>query len=155
MSNFQGQIIDPAPVEKNSSPRNLGYILAIITCLVVVASFFVGLIISNVRIDANWKNPNFNAVEVNKEFQVSTTGTSACDENATDGCVVYRFVSKYDCKQVSALAALVNSTGQDLDSVSGANSNVIRGVPFEIKFNLPANSPDIADSKLLDVRCFR
>jgi hypothetical protein len=51
--------------------------------------------------------------------------------------------------------ALVNATGKNLASVSAANSNITRGMPFEIKFNLPSNSQDVVDTNLLDVRCFR
>ena len=155
MSNFQGQIIDPLNSEKESNSRNIGFTLLLVTCILVVGSFLSGLLISNARIDANWKQPNFNTVEVNKDFQFSTSGTSACDANAVDGCVGFRFVSKYDCQQVSGLVALVNATGKNLASVSAASSNIIRGIPFEIQFNLPSDSQDVVDTNLLDVRCFR
>ena len=155
MSNFQGQIIDPAHSPEKNESNNKGFNLLLITCILVLGSFLTGLFISNARIDANWKQASFNTVEVNKDFQFSTSGTTACDANAVDGCVGFRFVSKYDCQQVSGLVALVNATGQNLASVSAANSNIIRGIPFEIKFNLPSNSQDVVDTNLLDVRCFR
>jgi hypothetical protein len=155
MSNFQGQIIDPANPPEKTEPKSTGFNLLLLTCTLVIGSFLTGLLISNAQIDANWKQPNFNTVEVNKDFQFSTSGTTACDANAVDGCVGFRFVSKYDCQQVSGLVALVNATGKNLASVSAANSNITRGMPFEIKFNLPSNSQDVVDTNLLDVRCFR
>jgi hypothetical protein len=111
--------------------------------------------ISNSKIDASWKQPSFKAVEVNKNFQFSTSGTSACDPTAMDGCVAFRFVSKYDCQQVSGLVALVDSAGNTIASLSAANSNISQGVPFEIKFNLAANSDEVVDTNLLDLKCFR
>ena len=155
MSNFQGQIIDPANSPEKTGSSNKAFNLLLVTFILIVGSFLSGLLISNARIDANWKQVNFNTVEVNKDFQFSTSGTTACDANAVDGCVSFRFVSKYDCQQVSGLVALVNATGKNLASVSAANSNISRGIPFEIKFNLPSNSQDVVDTNLLDVRCFR
>jgi hypothetical protein len=155
MSNFQGQIIDPVESPEKVASSNKGFTLLVITLVLVLGSFFTGLFLSNAKIDANWKQTNFNTVEVNKDFQFSTSGTTACDANAVDGCVGFRFVSKYDCQQVSGLVALVNATGKNLASVSAANSNITRGMPYEIKFNLPSNSQDVVDTNLLDVRCFR
>jgi hypothetical protein len=155
MSNFQGQIIDPVESPEKVASSNKGFTLLVITLVLVLGSFFTGLFLSNAKIDENWNQTNFNTVEVNKDFQFSTSGTTACDANAVDGCVGFRFVSKYDCQQVSGLVALVNATGKNLASVSAANSNITRGMPFEIKFNLPSNSQDVVDTNLLDVRCFR
>jgi len=155
MSNFQGQIIDPVDSPEKVASSNKGFTLLVITLVLVLGSFFTGLFLSNAKIDANWKQTNFNTVEVNKDFQFSTSGTTACDPNAVDGCVGFRFVSKYDCQQVSGLVALVDAAGRNVASVSAATSNVVRGMPFEMKFNLPANSQDVVDTNLLDVRCFR
>ena len=155
MSNFQGQILDPELGEKNQKSRNKGMIFSVISLLLVIASFFAGLLISNSKIDASWKQPSFKAVEVNKEFQFSTSGTSACDTTATDGCVAFRFVSKYDCQQVSGLVALIDSAGNTIASLSAAKSDISQGVPIEIKFNLTANSDEVVDTNLLDLKCFR
>ena len=155
MSDFRGQIIDPVDSTEKTESSNKGFTLLVITLVLVLGSFFTGLFLSNARIDANWKQANFNTVEVNNDFQFSTSGTSACDPNAVDGCVGFRFVSKYDCQQVSGLVELVDATGRNIASVSAATSNIARGMPFEIKFNLPSNSQDVVDTNLLDVRCFR
>jgi hypothetical protein len=155
MSDFRGQIIDPVDFTEKTESSNKGFTLLVITLVLVLGSFFTGLFLSNARIDANWKQANFNTVEVNNDFQFSTSGTSACDPNAVDGCVGFRFVSKYDCQQVSGLVELVDATGRNIASVSAATSNIARGMPFEIKFNLPSNSQDVVDTNLLDVRCFR
>jgi len=155
MSNFQGQIIDPVESPEKVASSNKGFTLLVITLVLVLGSFFTGLFLSNAKIDANWKQTNFNTVEVNKDFQFSTSGTTACDPNAVDGCVGFRFVSKYDCQQVSGLVALVDAAGRNVASVSAATSNVVRGMPFEMKFNLPPNSQNVVDTNLLDVRCFR
>ena len=154
MSDFRGQIIDPVDSTEKAESSNKGFTLLVITLVLVLGSFFTGLFLSNARIDANWKQANFNTVEVNNDFQFSTSGTSACDPNAADGCVGFRFVSKYDCQQVSGLVELVDATGRNIASVSAATSNIARGMPFEIKFNLPSNSQDVVDTNLLDVRCF-
>ena len=155
MSNFQGQILDPELGEKNQKSRNKGMIFSVISLLLVIASFFAGLLISNSKIDASWKQPSFKAVEVNKEFQFSTTGTSACDPTSSDGCVAFRFVSKYDCKQVTGLVGLIDATGKNISSVSAVQSNISRSIPFEVKFNLPSGSQDVVDTNLLDMKCFR
>jgi hypothetical protein len=155
MSDFRGQIIDPVDSTEKAESSNKGFTLLVVTLVLVLGSFFTGLFLSNARIDANWKQANFNTVEVNNDFQFSTSGTSACDPNAVDGCVGFRFVSKYDCQQVSGLVELVDATGRNIASVSAATSNIARGMPFEIKFNLPSNSQDVVDTNLLDVRCFR
>ena len=155
MSNFQGTLIESENSGDNKNSQNMGLIFAVISLVLIIGSFFAGIGISNTRIDATWKLANFNSIESNKDFQFSTTGTSECDENATDGCVVFRFVSKYDCEQATGLVSLVNSEAKSIASISSAKSNIKRGVPFEMSFNLPANSEDVADTTLLDVRCFR
>lgn len=155
MSNFQGQILDPEFNEEKQNSKNIGSLFIGISFLLVIVSFFTGLLISNSRIDASWKQANFKAVEVNKEFQFSTTGTGACDPTATEGCVAFRFVSKYDCQQVSGLVALIDSAGNTIASLSAAQSNISRSIPFEIKFNLPSGSQDVVDTNLLDMKCFR
>ena len=108
MSSFQGQILDPDFSEEKQNSKNIGSLFIGISFLLVIVSFFTGLLISNSRIDASWKQANFKAVDVNKEFQFSTTGTSACDPTSSDGCVAFRFVSKYDCKQVTGLVGLID-----------------------------------------------
>ena len=155
MNDFHGLIIEP----KNSGEKiysvNLGFRFALISIFLILTSFFAGIGISNSRIDASWKQAKFNTVPVNKEFQYSTSLTGECDDSATSGCVVFRFVSKFDCNQVTGLIALVDSSAKNVASLSSAKSNISRGTPFEITFNLPENSQDIADTNLLDVRCYR
>ena len=155
MNSFQGQILDPEFSEEKQNSKNIGSLFIGISFLLVIVSFFTGLLISNSRIDASWKQANFKAVDVNKEFQFSTTGTSACDPTSSDGCVAFRFVSKYDCKQVTGLVGLIDATGKNISSVSAAQSNISRSVPFEVKFNLPSGSQDVVDTTLLDMKCFR
>jgi hypothetical protein len=155
MSIFQGKIIEAENSARSENSRNFGLIVAFISLAVIFVSFFAGIGISNSRIDASWKLPNFKAVEVNKEFQYSTSLTGECAESATAGCIVFRFVSKFDCNQVTGLIALVDSSAKEIASLSSAKSDISRGTPFEITFNLPENSQDVADTNLLDVRCYR
>ena len=155
MSNFQGKIIEPENSAEKIYSGNFGLKFALISIFLIFASFFAGIGISNSRIDASWKQVKFSTVEVNKDFQYSTSLTGECDENATSGCVVFRFVSKFDCNQVTGLIALLDSSAKNVASLSSAKSNISRGNPFEISFNLPDNSQDVADTNLLDVRCYR
>jgi hypothetical protein len=155
MSIFQGKIIEPENSRRNQYSENFGLKLARISLFLIFVSFFAGIGMSNSRIDASWKLPKFNTVEVNKNFQYSTSLTGDCVESATAGCVVFRFVSKFDCNQVTGLIALVDSSAKEITSLSSAKSDIFRGTPFEITFNLPENSQDVADTNLLDVRCYR
>jgi hypothetical protein len=148
-------IIDQPWLEKNQRPSASGAWVASIALFGILLSWGLGLFISDNEIASNWKKVGYSAVEVNSDFQFTTEGVSACAESAEFGCIKYKFVSKYNCSQVLSLVSTLNEKGKVLESIPVSSSKILKGVPFELEFEMTAKSELANDILLVELKCFR